>query len=324
MSHRNLLQQVIGATLVVVFLVGCGAPAATPLSEAPAATSMPAPSKTTPTPESPTATPTQIPPTPTPTPIPPTPTSTQIPPTPQATGRGGCSPLGPTYVLDRLSLDPSKMSIIAELPCDEEVTLKARSKTGLWFLIDVPGQPGQEGWVYFFESIDVIAGRWPMVKGLPPSFNTDYGYLASYLYDKTGILLDGVTQTIMIDCPECAADLPIVAPEPQDKDGLPDLVLGDLFVSRSCSIRTSITNVGDAAAPPNFSIRIGEKIRREELDVWIEPGESYRIGVGAIGLSEQEYHYTITVDPNNEIKESSEENNTLESSIGTGLTCTGG
>jgi hypothetical protein len=52
MSYQNLLQQIIRVTLVTLFLVGCGARAATP------------------TPVPPTATP--IPPTATPTPVPPT------------------------------------------------------------------------------------------------------------------------------------------------------------------------------------------------------------------------------------------------------------
>jgi hypothetical protein len=38
MSRSKLLQQVIAVTLVMLMLVGCGTPAATPVSEAPAAT----------------------------------------------------------------------------------------------------------------------------------------------------------------------------------------------------------------------------------------------------------------------------------------------
>jgi hypothetical protein len=79
MSYQKLLQQMIGVTLFLLLLVGCGAPAATPVSEAPAATSTPVPSAATPTPEPPTATPTPIPPTP----EPPTATPTPIPPTPE-------------------------------------------------------------------------------------------------------------------------------------------------------------------------------------------------------------------------------------------------
>jgi hypothetical protein len=74
MSYQKLLQQMIGVTLVMLFLVGCGAPPATPVSEAPAATSTPVHSVATPTPEPPTAMPTPVPPTP-------TPTSTPLPPT---------------------------------------------------------------------------------------------------------------------------------------------------------------------------------------------------------------------------------------------------
>jgi hypothetical protein len=59
MNRQKHLQQVIGAMLITLLLVGCGAPAATP------------------TPISPTATPTPVPPTATPTPVPPT----AIPPT---------------------------------------------------------------------------------------------------------------------------------------------------------------------------------------------------------------------------------------------------
>jgi len=65
MSYRKLFGSAVGLTLVMLFLVGCGAP------EPP-----------TPTPILPTATPTQEPPTATPTPIPPTATPTPIPSTP--------------------------------------------------------------------------------------------------------------------------------------------------------------------------------------------------------------------------------------------------
>ena len=76
MSYQKLLQQMIGVMLVMLLLVGCGAPPATLVSEAPAATYTPVPSATTPTPIPPTATPTPIPPTATSTPIPPTHTPT--------------------------------------------------------------------------------------------------------------------------------------------------------------------------------------------------------------------------------------------------------
>lgn len=61
MSYQKWLQQVIGVMLVTVFLVGCGATAATSVSEAPVATSTLVPSAATPTPEPPTATPTPVP-----------------------------------------------------------------------------------------------------------------------------------------------------------------------------------------------------------------------------------------------------------------------
>jgi len=62
MSRSILLQQVIAISLVMLILVGCGTPAAPPVSEAPAATSTPKVSTATPepstaTPEPPTATP---------------------------------------------------------------------------------------------------------------------------------------------------------------------------------------------------------------------------------------------------------------------------
>ena len=79
MSHSKLLQQLVGMMLIVLFLVGCGTPAATPVPEAPT---------TTPMPEPPTATPTPVPPTRTRTPIPPTATPTltpTVPPTPAPT-----------------------------------------------------------------------------------------------------------------------------------------------------------------------------------------------------------------------------------------------
>ena len=50
MNHQKLLQQVIGVTLVMLLLVGCGTPTATSVSETPAAISTLAPSTATPTP----------------------------------------------------------------------------------------------------------------------------------------------------------------------------------------------------------------------------------------------------------------------------------
>ena len=85
MSYKKSLQHMIGVTLVMLLLVGCGAPAATPVPP----TATPVPPTATPTPELPTSTftpipptPTSVPPTATPTPEPPTPTRTPIPPTP--------------------------------------------------------------------------------------------------------------------------------------------------------------------------------------------------------------------------------------------------
>ena len=51
MKYQTLLQQIIRGTLVILLLVGCGTPAATPISEVPAATSTPIPSTSAPTPE---------------------------------------------------------------------------------------------------------------------------------------------------------------------------------------------------------------------------------------------------------------------------------
>jgi len=50
MSYQKLLPQMIGLTLVMSLLVGCGAPPATPVSEAPVATSTPVPPTATPVP----------------------------------------------------------------------------------------------------------------------------------------------------------------------------------------------------------------------------------------------------------------------------------
>jgi len=51
MKYQTLLQQIIRGTLVILLLVGCGAPAATPVSEVPAATSTSVPSTSAPTPK---------------------------------------------------------------------------------------------------------------------------------------------------------------------------------------------------------------------------------------------------------------------------------
>jgi len=53
MSHQRVLQQVIGVTLVMLLLVGCNTPPATPVPEVPAATSTPVPSTATPVPTGP-------------------------------------------------------------------------------------------------------------------------------------------------------------------------------------------------------------------------------------------------------------------------------
>ena len=72
MSRKRLLQLIAGLTLVTSFVVGCGAPAATPEATA---TSTPVPP--TPTPEA-TATPTSVPPTSTPPPPSPAPHGERI------------------------------------------------------------------------------------------------------------------------------------------------------------------------------------------------------------------------------------------------------
>lgn len=58
MNRRKLSQLVIGVMLVILFVVGCGAPATTPTSEVPTATFTPEPLTATPTPIPPTVTPT--------------------------------------------------------------------------------------------------------------------------------------------------------------------------------------------------------------------------------------------------------------------------
>lgn len=81
MSRQQTLLLGIVVILVMLFLVGCGGPAVTPVSEAPTATSVPEQAATS-TPESPEDTPTpQEPPPDTPTPEPPTATLTPKPPT---------------------------------------------------------------------------------------------------------------------------------------------------------------------------------------------------------------------------------------------------
>jgi len=86
MNHSKLLQQLVGMMFIVLFLVGCGTPAATPVPEALTITPMPEPPTATPMSEPPTATPTPFPPTLTPIPPTATPTLTPtVPPTPAPT-----------------------------------------------------------------------------------------------------------------------------------------------------------------------------------------------------------------------------------------------
>lgn len=101
MNRQRLLQQVVGATLAMVFLVGCGAPAATPVSEAPVAESTQISSVVTPTPEPPTVAPTPAPPTATPTPKSPTTTPTPAPPTPTPEPPAATPTLAPTISSSR-------------------------------------------------------------------------------------------------------------------------------------------------------------------------------------------------------------------------------
>jgi len=79
MSYGKLLPSMVGLTLVVSLVVGCGAPAVAPAP--PTATPAPKPPTATPTPVPPTATPTPKPPTAIPTPVPPAATPTPRPPT---------------------------------------------------------------------------------------------------------------------------------------------------------------------------------------------------------------------------------------------------
>ena len=116
MSYQKLLQQMIGVTLVMLLLVGCGAPTATPIvivvTATPQPTAMPVPPTATPVP--PTATPipptaTPVPPTatatpqPTPTPVPPTATPTSVPPTATPTPIPPTSTLMPTPTVDPMA-----------------------------------------------------------------------------------------------------------------------------------------------------------------------------------------------------------------------------
>lgn len=70
MNRQQMLQQLTAVTLIMLFLMGCGGPATTPVTEVPAATPTPELPTATPEPPTATATPTPVPPTPTPTPVP--------------------------------------------------------------------------------------------------------------------------------------------------------------------------------------------------------------------------------------------------------------
>lgn len=72
MSYQELLRRMIGATLVGLLLVGCGAPASTPTPVLPTVTQTAVPPASTPTSLPPTATSTAVPPITTPTSEPPT------------------------------------------------------------------------------------------------------------------------------------------------------------------------------------------------------------------------------------------------------------
>ena len=74
MSAQKLLQLMGGVTLAWLLLMGCSAPAATPVPP----TATPVPPTATPTSKPPTAIPTPVPPTATPTPQPPAATPTQV------------------------------------------------------------------------------------------------------------------------------------------------------------------------------------------------------------------------------------------------------
>ena len=67
MNGKRIFQKVMGAMLILLLLVGCGAPAAVPTSAPPTVTYTPIPPTATLTPVPPTATPTTEPPTATPT-----------------------------------------------------------------------------------------------------------------------------------------------------------------------------------------------------------------------------------------------------------------
>jgi predicted esterase len=143
MSYQKLLRQMIGVTLVMLLLAGCGAPAATPVSEAPAVT---------PTPEPPTATFTPIPPTPTP--IPPTATPTPEPPTAMPTVTVAPSEFIASKVEDVVGIwETQFMGAVAYMQYEADGTSKLTDslenlKKGI---IGIPGTFWFEGTVFHVE-----------------------------------------------------------------------------------------------------------------------------------------------------------------------------
>jgi len=214
-------------------------------------------------------------------------------------GKGACSPEEQTYVVDTVGYDLSRSKIIAELECDQTVDLLGRfSAVGkypaVWFLIDVPGQPGKQGWV-------LSEGRGEDIYVTEQNIDLgEHGILEALRHHYS----DRVSPVI---------------PEPQDTDGLPDLVVGRFSVDDDCDVLVRIENIGSAAAPPTLTLRINDTIRTEELDFWLEPGEiSNEIDIGHVG---PDAHYMVIVDPNNEIAEIDEENNQGSSGIGSLYKC---
>ena len=128
MGTLRSLRWMIGATLVLLFVVGCSAPPATPVSAAQTATPTPVPATATYTPVPPTATYTPVPPTATPTPVPPIatpvpPTDTPVPPTD--------TPVPPTDTPVPPTVKPTETFTLAESA--EEIVGTWRSR-GSYFL----------------------------------------------------------------------------------------------------------------------------------------------------------------------------------------------
>ncbi len=86
MSRQQIERQLVGITLIILLLAGCGTPQATPASQAAMATDTQAPAADTPTPEPPTPSATSVPPTDAPTAEAPAPSATPILPTDAPTG----------------------------------------------------------------------------------------------------------------------------------------------------------------------------------------------------------------------------------------------